>query len=380
MHESSDIELGFRSPEINEYAKPWIIYPLKLEISQMINTMIKRICRTVGRRLRVGFALAAVIGIAATPSVWADEAAMLLPGSINDQSWNASGYAGLKKIEGLGYKVAYSENVQSADHVAAMRDYARRGFDIVIGHSGRFVSAAERVAPEFSDVQFIVGSGAKGVPPNMRSVEINRAHFSYALGVLAAKLSKSGKVGLVAGLEGLPTIVDFVGGLRLGVLATNPDAQIEVIYLANMEDAAAAKEAALSIIANGADIITGMLNAGHAGLVQAAKEKGVYAVGRSFGHTALAPKYVLTNTVDDWASVYEAAASEAKTGELFGDFKKFGFDTAPVTGATFGYTENVAFNPEIPKDILADVEAVIEQFTNGRLTVTPTREDARSGT
>jgi hypothetical protein len=66
--------------------------------------------------------------------------AMLLPGSVNDQSWNAAGYAGLLKLKDTGMEIAYSENVQAADHVEAMKDYARRGFSPVIGHSGRFLS------------------------------------------------------------------------------------------------------------------------------------------------------------------------------------------------------------------------------------------------
>src|SRR2546422_6189478 len=70
--------------------------------------------------------------------------AMLLPGSVNDQSWNAAGYAGLLKLKDTGMEIAYSENVQAADHVEAMKDYARRGFSPVIGHSGRFLSAAQR--------------------------------------------------------------------------------------------------------------------------------------------------------------------------------------------------------------------------------------------
>ena len=77
----------------------------------------------------------------------AQKAAMLLAGSINDQSWNALGYSGLMKLKDLGYETAYSENVPAADHVEAMRDYARRGFNLVIGHSGRFLSAAQRVRP-----------------------------------------------------------------------------------------------------------------------------------------------------------------------------------------------------------------------------------------
>jgi basic membrane lipoprotein Med (substrate-binding protein (PBP1-ABC) superfamily) len=73
--------------------------------------------------------------------------AMLLPGSINDQSWNAAGYAGLVKLKEQGMDIAYSENVQAADHIEAMKDYARKGYSPVIGHSGRFLSPPSASAP-----------------------------------------------------------------------------------------------------------------------------------------------------------------------------------------------------------------------------------------
>src|SRR5947209_3925720 len=92
----------------------------------------------------------------------APKAAMLLPGSINDQSWNAAGYSGLAKIKTLGFGIAYSENVPDSDDASAMEDYAHQGYKIVLGHSGRFLSAAQRVGPEFPNVQFIVGGGAAG--------------------------------------------------------------------------------------------------------------------------------------------------------------------------------------------------------------------------
>src|ERR1700683_2137090 len=78
-----------------------------------------------------------------------DKAAILLPGSANDQSWNALGYSILKSLEPRGFKTAYSENVADADEAAAVRDYASHGYEIVMGHSGRFVSAMEQVAPDF---------------------------------------------------------------------------------------------------------------------------------------------------------------------------------------------------------------------------------------
>jgi basic membrane protein A len=72
-----------------------------------------------------------------------------LPGTANDQSWNALGYSILKSLEPRGFKTAYSESVGDADEGEALRDYASHGYLIVMGHSGRFVSAMEQVAPEF---------------------------------------------------------------------------------------------------------------------------------------------------------------------------------------------------------------------------------------
>src|SRR5260370_214125 len=92
----------------------------------------------------------------------AEKAAVLLPGSINDQSWNAQGYEGVKRLKSMGWDVAYSENVQPADMAQAMRDYAQRGYSVVIGHTGRFQSAAEVVAPRFPKTLFVVGSGSSG--------------------------------------------------------------------------------------------------------------------------------------------------------------------------------------------------------------------------
>ncbi len=117
-------------------------------------------------------------------SAQAGKVAMLLPGSINDQSWNAAGYAGLQKLKDQGMEVAYSENVQAADHIEAMKDYARRGFSPVIGHSGRFLSAAQRVGPEFEKTYFLVGSGSGGAK-NVISVDLANEQFGYLVGVLA---------------------------------------------------------------------------------------------------------------------------------------------------------------------------------------------------
>src|ERR1700682_2213246 len=117
--------------------------------------MLRRVLITSTVALALGAGVGGVFSQGAPGKV-----AMLLPGSINDQSWNAAGYAGLTKLKAMGIEIAYSENVQAADHIEAMKDYARRGLSPIIGHSGRFLSAAQRVGLEFEKTYFLGGSGS----------------------------------------------------------------------------------------------------------------------------------------------------------------------------------------------------------------------------
>jgi simple sugar transport system substrate-binding protein/basic membrane protein A len=308
----------------------------------------------------------------------AGKVAMLLPGSVNDQSWNAAGYAGLVKLKERGFEIAYSENVQAADHVEAMKDYARRGFSPVIGHSGRFLSAAQRVAPEFDKAMFLVGSGSGG-QGNVISVDVANEQYAYVVGVLAGRMSKTGKVGAVTGLEGLPNMIASLGGFRLGVRSVRPDAEVKIIYLQSMEDPAAAKEAAFSLIAGGADVVGGKLNAGHAGIIQAAKEKGVFTIGRSVGHTAIAPERVLTNIDEKWADIYATAVSDLRAGKLGGgNYVAYGYNT-PTPGAELRYSAERALNPVVPAAVAAELETVKKKLASGELKVKPTKDDARGG-
>src|SRR5271163_1300096 len=282
-----------------------------------------------------------------------DKAAILLPGSANDQSWNALGYSILKSLEPHGFETAYSENVADADEAEALRDYANHGYLIVMGHSGRFVSAMEQVAPEFPKTQFIAVSGNEGKPPNVMSIDWNNAQFGCQLGLLAARMSKTHKVAGVYGLQGVPNITAQAGGFR--ICATKAGAQVSIVYIKDMEDAAEAKEAALSLIASGADFITGKLNAAEAGLIQAAKEKGVYASGRGFDQTKIAPELVLTNILEDWPGMCGSTADQVKAGKLFGTFVQYGYDTAPVTGGSLMYEEGKPFNPVVPAAVAAEL-------------------------
>lgn len=336
-------------------------------------------CTSTARRLMIVAAAACGIGGAASAAE-APKAAMLLPGSINDQSWNAIGYSGLMAIKRLGFDTAYTENTPDSDDATAMEDYAQHGYTVVLGHSGRFLSAAQRVGPDYPKVQFIVGGGAAGQSPNVAAIDYDNAAFGCQLGVLAARMSKTGKVGGVYGLEGLPNIVAQAGGFRLCAKTTNPAIQVTIVYVKDMEDAAAAKEAALSLIADGADVLTGKLNAAQNGLVQAAKDKGVFVTGRDPSSVETAPKAVLTNVLEFWDQMYAKTAEQAKAGHLVSGFVRYGYGTADQTvGATLAYDKASAFNPAVPAAVAAEVAGMGAKFASGALKVLPTPDDAKGG-
>jgi basic membrane protein A len=318
--------------------------------------------------------LTASTGVFAQKSI-----AFLLPGSINDQSWNAQGFQSIELFRTQGSTVTYSENVQAADMVESMRQYARSGTEVVIGHSGRFLSAAQRVGPDFPKTLFLIGSGAAGSGKNVTSVEYDNAQFGYLMGVLAARMSKTNKIGAISGLEGLPTVVAQIGAFRKGAMSVRPDIEVKVIYLQSMEDPTAAKEAALSLITRGADVISGKLNAGQAGLIKGAKERGVYATGRSLGHTQIAPETVLANVVEEWPEMYAAAVQKNKIESVGGKYLIYGLSSSGTTGARLRYSKESEFNPVVPASVVSELEKIKKQFATEQLKITVTRQDARGG-
>lgn len=335
----------------------------------------------IGRRsalVLVGTALLA-LGTGRGTAAPTGRVAFLMPGSINDQSWNAQAFGAAERLKTLGWEVAYTENVQAADMVEALRDYARRRFDVVVGHTGRFLSAAQRVGPQFPNTIFIVGSGSAGSGKNVTSIEFDNAQFGYLMGALAARTSRTGKLGSVNSLEGLPTVVAQVGGFRKGARAVRPDIEVRVIYIKSMEDAAEAKEAALSLIAGGADVIAGKLNAGQVGIIQAARERDVFAHGRSIGHSAIAPDNVLTNIVEKWGEMYTAVAQSSRTDGIGGKFLMYGLNSQGSTGAELRYSADRKFSPIVTADVVAEIESIERRFANEELTISVAREDARGG-
>lgn len=309
------------------------------------------------------------------------KAAVLLPGSRDDQSWNSYGYAGIQTIRReLGAQTAYAENVADADEANALRTFATQGYGLIFGHTDRFQTSMADVAGDYPNTTFIAVAGTRGNGSNVDSIDIAREQFAYVEGWLAARMTRTKVVGVVSGLEGLPVTVATVGGFKLGVEAADPSVKVRVVYLSDMEDSASAKQAVQALASNQVDVVLPFLNAGITGAVEGAKASGIYVFGRSTANTAAAPKQVLTNVVEDWSQIYLATAKLDQRDALRGDFRVFGYDTKKTgtTGGRLQYKGAEAVNPVVPKSVQDGMTAIEQQIASGKLRIKPTASDARS--
>ena len=108
------------------------------------------------------------------------------------------------------------------------------------------------------------------------------------LGVLAARMSETGKIGGIAGFD-FPIIVSQMESYRLGAESVNPDIEVTTVYIGSFEDVATAKEAAFAQFSAGVDVIFHIADAAGIGVVQAAEEEGVWAIGWGLDQNSIAP-------------------------------------------------------------------------------------------
>jgi basic membrane protein A len=162
--------------------------------------------------------------------------------------------------------------------------------DIIFGDAFGNEEAVRRVASEFPDIAFVFGSGGGPANPNF-SVFDNWIHEpAYLAGMLAGGLTESNVVGVVGG-HPVPEVNRITNAFVAGAQATNPEVEVKVSFINSWFDPAAAKEAALAQIDAGADV----LYAERFGVIEAAQENGLIAIGNMSDQSSLAPETVVTS-------------------------------------------------------------------------------------
>lgn len=286
--------------------------------------------------------------------------ALIVTDSVNDGGWNAAAYEGLQKIESeLNAKVSYSEKVAVVDAEPALRDYATQGYDLVLCHSLEYGDAVMNVAPDFPNTKFVVYTGSVEAD-NVASISLNEYETGYLVGMVAASVSESGKIGVILGGD-YPSMIRISEAYKLGAKVINPDITVYDVAIGTWSDMEKGKEAALSQIENGADVLYHVADGAGLGMIAAAKEKGVYAIGSSSDQTGAAPGTVITNSLDFAPNAYLSVAKSVQDNSFKGGIIKLGLADNAIDVNPFADV--------VPADIVKQVKESRQQIIDGNLVV-----------
>jgi basic membrane protein A len=274
--------------------------------------------------------------------------AVLFPGLVDDQSWNQAGFEGLTRLEDEGAEIAYTERVNQSQQVEVFRNYAQQGYDIIVGHGGEYMDAALQVAAEYPDLQFAVTNGNKGAD-NVTSFTLSYRDMGLLAGSLAGLMTESNKLAIVAGQE-IPVALGAVEGFQEGVARVNPEAEVNVTYTGSWEDVDKAREAALALISDGADVVWHVLDAADAGVLSAAEDEGVMAIGLYGDQSELAPNAHIGAVIADASELVYAAGSQALDGQVHDE------------GIAAGVVSIGHYSDAVPQEVQDQIAAIEEDL------------------
>jgi basic membrane lipoprotein Med (substrate-binding protein (PBP1-ABC) superfamily) len=247
-----------------------------------------------------------------------------------------------------------------ADSEDIIRQYAKDGYDFIIGHSGGYAEPAEVVAEEFPNTKFAVVTTYPGNNKNLGAVAFRSGEVGYLSGMLAAMKSKTGKVAYIVGYD-YPVYQEEAALFERGVKATNPNVEVSTHFLQSWTDGEKATQLALDLVASGVDILA--LNADEAGIaaLEAITEKeGVYIIGWTKDQHDKAPGHVITSVLQDIPQLVLNSATLVQEGRWEGKLYKFGlrekiYDFAPFRGMLTP-EEEAAFNVAKEKVMAGEID------------------------
>lgn len=242
--------------------------------------------------------------------------ALLTPGPISDQAWNASAFNGLERVrDSLGARISHVQTRTPAEFEENFRQYGASGFQLVFGHGFEFQDAALRVGPQFPATTYVT-TGGSGVGANVAALSFAFEEPSYLAGMAAASMSKRGVIGAIGGTE-LPPVRTSFEAYTAGARSVNPTIRVITSYIGNWEDAGAGKEQALAQLARGVDVIFQNADAAGLGIFQAVRERpGTWIIGANADQNAIAPAVTLGSVVIDIPHAFLLVAREVEAGSF----------------------------------------------------------------
>jgi len=303
------------------------------------NTLKSALPPVLRRRLLavLGLLMATCIGSAAQA---ADplKVAFIYVGPVGDAGWSYAHEQGRLAVDakfGEAVKTTAVESVpEGADAERVLRQLAADGNELIFATSFGYMEATLKVARMFPKAKFEHATGFK----TARNLGVYEARFyegAYLLGVLAGSLTKSDTIGFVGSFP-IPEVLRNINAFTLGAQSVNPEVRTKVIWVNTWYDPGKERQAAETLIAQGADALC--QNTDSPATLQVAQEKGVHACGWDSDMSRFAPDAQFSANIVDWGPFYEQTVQSVIDGSWKPDAVKGGLAQgmirlAPVSDA-----------------------------------------------
>ncbi|WP_434767618.1 BMP family ABC transporter substrate-binding protein [Pseudomonas triticicola] len=279
-------------------------------------------------------------------------------GPIGDHGWTYQHEQGRKALaEKLGTQITtnYVENVaEGADAERVIRNMAKDKYDLIFTTSFGYMNPTVKVAKQFPKVTFEHATGYKQ-DKNLGTYLARTYEGRYVSGFLAAKMTKTKKIGYVASFP-IPEVIRDINAIQLALNKYNPGTEIKVVWVNSWFDPGKEADAANALIDQGVDVV--FQHTDSPAPIQAAERRGVYAVGYASDMAHFGPKAVLTSIVNDWAPHYIQTTQSVidhtwKSQDYWGGLKE-GTVELPISDL-------------VPAPVKAEAEQLIADIKSGAL-------------
>src|SRR5437762_5203916 len=308
-------------------------------------------------------------------------------GGKDDRSFNAAAWAGVRCAEtgkwpngescgkpGLDIVLRDIEPGNPTSIEPAMRAFAEKGYDLIIGVGFAQAPIMEVVAKDYPNIHFAIVDGFSDLP-NVASLIFKEHEGSYLVGMLAAQTSRTGTIGFLGGMD-IGLIHRFEKGYEEGARAVNPNIKVIQNYVGVTDGAwnnpGKGKELSLAQIGKGADVI--FTAAGNSGLgafdavEQQGKQNGRathFVIGVDSDQNMLKPGFVLTSMVKRVDNAVYNIVQDVVNHRFSPGLHVFGLDKDGV-----GYAMDKNNKDLIPPEALQEVEEAKKKIIAGEIKVT----------
>ncbi|MEM6741020.1 MAG: BMP family ABC transporter substrate-binding protein, partial [Pseudomonadota bacterium] len=252
-------------------------------------------------------------------------ALIIAQGGLGDGSWNDTAFAGFEA--GLSTTGIEGRPIESPDVVAQGEEIMRRaadaGFGLVISLEWIHGEPMETLAQDYDETNWVIMNQTRA-GENVASVVFAEHEGSYLAGALAAQVTTDTSIeginpepiiGVIGGFKA-PGIDKFIVGFIQGAEAINPEVEVKVAYADSFGDPAKGQQMANAMFDEGADIVYQVAGGTGIGIIEAAKQRGAYAIGVDTDQDGMAPGNVLTSVIKR----VDVAVEEVVTGYAAGAF------------------------------------------------------------